>query len=144
MFFIAATENPLFVKFDVFGREQKTKKSSNATVRFIESTSLELLRTESNIKVNLFFFVDSVGSQIVVQNVLLFGYFHEFNYTLQRVALFEKNEEVNIPVNFFLWQRNIRLNLDAHWRYQIVELLSYLSVFFRGQLLEIIKSVSSH
>ena len=141
---IAAAKKPILIQLHKLRRQHQTKKSSQPSIRFIESTAFQLSLVCSHIKINLFFMINSISSHIVIQNVMLFLQFHQLHYREHGVSLFEYKQKIDIPMKLFLRQRDIGFYLMANRTDELIDLVSDFVVLLRCQFLSVFKSVSSH
>lgn len=131
VFKVAAAKQPIFVQLDKFGVQHQTKKSTQPTVRFIKLTALKLSIIGSHIEINLFLMIHSIGSHVVIQNVVLLLEFHQLHDRDHGVPLLEYKQEIDISVQLLLRQRNVGLYFEADRTDEFIDLVGDFGVLLR-------------
>ena len=72
--------------------------------------------------------VDSVGSHVVIQNVVFFLEFHEFHDRVHGVPLLEYEQEIDISMQLLLGQGDVGLYFETDRTDEFIDLVSYFSV----------------
>lgn len=88
--------------------------------------------------------IHSVGSLVVVHDVLPLLQLHQPHDVLPRVAFFEQYQEIQIPVELLLRQRDVGLDELANRGEQFDELCCQFGVLLGSEFLGVFECVATH
>lgn len=60
-----------------------------------------------HVKIDLFFVIDGIGCEVVVNNILLFAEFHSLDDVSEVVSFFKEKEKVDISMNLFFREGDV-------------------------------------
>jgi len=75
--------------------------------------------------------INSIGSHVVIQNVVLFLQFHQLHDRDHSVPLLEYKQEIDISVQLLLRQRNVGLYFEADRTDEFIDLVGNFGVLLR-------------
>lgn len=75
--------------------------------------------------------INSIGSHVVIQNVVLFLEFHQLYDRDHSVPLLEYKQEIDISVQLLLRQRNVGLYFEADRTDEFIDLVGDFGVLLR-------------